>query len=118
MKVTEIVVSAGRVVNHPFEQYSNLRPSITLKASLDEGEDFETATKQLQAKAEQLVEDHKNNMLTSIEELHMLTERQREVASLESSIKRAQSQLDRIRAETPQLQLGGGHNEQSEGPDW
>ena len=38
MKITEIVVSAGRTFNHPYENFSNLRPQVTLKATPDEGE--------------------------------------------------------------------------------
>lgn len=99
MKVTEIVVSAGRVFSHPFESYSNLKPQITLKAALDPGEDPATAVKALQAQAEGLVEDHKRNLLSSIRELHRLTERQSEVAALERSLQSAQERLDAIRRE-------------------
>lgn len=105
MKVTEIVVAAGRTFNHPHENYSNLRPSITVKATLDEGDDFEQVIKDLQAKAEQLVEDHKRHMLSSLEEIHDLSERQQEMASLARSISRAQSRIDAIRKENPQITL-------------
>lgn len=105
MKVTEIVVNAGRTFNHPHESYSNLRPSVTLKATIEDGEDFEQAAKELQAKAESLVEDHKQNMLRSLEELFELETRQREVKGLYQEIKRAQERLNLIREETPQLEL-------------
>lgn len=102
MHVTEITVSAGRVVNHPYEQYSNLRPNITIKAQLEEGEDFEAATRTLQAKAERLVEDHKNALLENLKEIHFLTQRQKELASLEDGLKRTQSRIDQIRADMPE----------------
>jgi hypothetical protein len=51
MKVTEIIVSAGRTFNHPYEDYSNLKPQVTLKATVDDGENFEDAVKELQRKA-------------------------------------------------------------------
>jgi len=105
MKVNTITVSAGRTFNHPFETYSNLRPHVTVTATLDEGENWEEVTKQLQAKAESIVEDHKTHMLKSLEELHQLTERQRELSSLESGLRRAQSRIDEIRRDTPQLAL-------------
>lgn len=97
MKVNTITVTAGRTFNHPYESYSNLRPEVTLTASLDEGESAMIATKQLQAQAEQLVEDHKNNLMKSIEELHLLTERQREMKGLQLQLERAQERIEQIR---------------------
>ncbi len=54
MVVTEIVVSAGRTFNHPYEQFSILKPSVTLKARIDEGEDWlqAFATRQILRKLE------------------------------------------------------------------
>lgn len=102
-KVTELTVSAGRVIPHPFQQYANLRPMITIKAQLDDGEDFEAVAKDLQAKAEGMIEDHSRYMVKSLEELEELTRRQAKVASLEASIRRAQEDLDRLRKEMPAL---------------
>lgn len=103
MKVTEIVVSAGRTFNHPHEDYSNLKPQVTLKAALGEGDDPVAATKQLQALADGLVEDHKQGMLKSIEELHRLTEAQQRMIGLSRQLKANQDEIDRIRAEWPAL---------------
>lgn len=102
-RITEITVSAGRVISHPFKQYENLRPMITLKAVLDDGEDFEVVAKDLQAKAEGMIEDHGRYMVKSLEELEALTRRQSRVASLEASIRRAQADLNVLRKEMPSL---------------
>lgn len=102
-KITEITVSAGRVVPHPFQQYANLRPMITLKAELEDGEDFRVVAKDLQATAEGMIEDHSRYMVRSLEELEDLTRRQARVASLEASIRRAQADLDELRKEVPAL---------------
>ena len=106
MKISTITVTAGRTFNHPYESYSNLRPEVTITASLEDGEDSNDAARMLQAQAEGLVEDHKNGMLKSIEELHQLTERQSEVRGLEEQLKRAQDRLTAIRSETPLLTSG------------
>lgn len=82
MKVTEIVVSAGRTFNHPHEQFSNLRPEVTLKASLDEADNPDECVKALQARAEQIIEDHKTHMLASLQQLYRLRLIERERASL------------------------------------
>jgi hypothetical protein len=105
MKINTITVTAGRTFNHPRETYSNLRPEVTLTASLEDGEDASDATKQLQTRAEGLVEDHKQGLLASIEELHMLTEYQAEVRGLQEQLQRAQNRLNDIRSQNPTLQL-------------
>lgn len=106
MKINTIQVTAGRTFNHPHEQYSNLRPEVTMTATLDDGEDPARATRELQAKAEQIVEDHKAGLLKSIEELYQLTERQAEMRGLQQELERAQRRLETIRSENPTLQLG------------
>ena len=111
MKVTNITVTAGRVFNHPHEEYSNLRPEVVLQASLEEGDDFHRAAKDLQLDAESLVEDHKQNLLRSIEELYQLSVRQAEVQGLERELRRAQERLAEIRKENPALVLTNGDDE-------
>ncbi len=100
-KVTEVIVSAGRTFNHPHESYSNLRPQVTMKAEVLPGEDPAEVAKALQAQAEGLVEDHKQSMLNSIEELYELTQTQARVAGLRSTIERAQRELDDARKALP-----------------
>lgn len=107
MKITNITVRAGRTFNHPYEQYSNLKPEVELKATLEEGDDAAKCSKQLQAQAEGLVEDHKQGLLKSIEELHRLTERQTEVRGLQRQLEQAQHRIEEIRKETPELNLIG-----------
>lgn len=105
MQVTEITVSAGRTFNHPFEQFSNLRPSVTVKAIVAEGEDPTKAINELQALAEKTVEDHKQALLHSLEELHYLSEAQRDMTTLAEQITQAQTRLEAIRKNHPQLAL-------------
>ena len=106
MKITTITVNAGRTFNHPHEDYSKLRPSVSMTATLDEGDDLAKATQQLQARAEQLVEDHKRSLLQSIEDLYQLSTRQAEVSGLQKELERTQRRLDEIRSEHPQLTDG------------
>ena len=106
MKVTEIIVSAGRTFNHPYEGYSNLRPQITVKASLEDGEDPAIAVKELQGKAEKLVEDHKQNMLQTLHELHHLSTAKQEIYDVERKLADLNVRLGDLRKENPQLALG------------
>ena len=103
MHVTEIVVNAGRTFNHPHESFSNLRPSVTLKASITEDEDAEGCVQRLQVTAEKLVEDHKRHLLDSIEELEQMQRAQREIADLGDSIGRQQERLEQMRKQWPEL---------------
>lgn len=97
MTITEVIVSAGRTFNDPYESYSNHKPHVTLKATLGDGDDAAVVVKELQAKAEGLAEDHKQLMLSQIRDRHNLNERQREVRSLEQNIVAAQERLSQIR---------------------
>lgn len=104
MKINTIQVTAGRTFSHPHEQYSNLRPEVTMTATIEDGEDATKAAQELQARAEQIVEDHKQGLLRAIEDLYQLTTRQAEMRGLQNELKRAQDRLGEIRKEHPQLQ--------------
>jgi hypothetical protein len=97
MKVTTITVDAGRTFNHPYESYSNLRPSVTMTASLDEGDNPDECAKALQARAEELIENHKQHLLSSLERLHELSIIERETNSLEQNIRTNQNRLTHLR---------------------
>jgi DNA repair exonuclease SbcCD ATPase subunit len=98
MKIERITVSAGRTFNHPHESYSNLKPFITLEATLIEGDDPEACVKELQGKAERMVEDHKTNMLASLNSLYEAEQINGQILSMESELKRAQSRLEQLRS--------------------
>ena len=102
MQITEIVVSAGRTFNNPYESYSNLRPEVTLKATLAEGDDPHESAKELQAQAERLVEKHKTQLLVDLDRLHTREIRTRDIARLEEQIGKATTHLADLKAEESQ----------------
>lgn len=120
MKVTEITVSAARVISHPVEQYSNLKPMVSLKASLDDSDDYEQSVKDLQAKAEGLVEDHAGALKKHIRDMYYLSEKEKEAKRLEDSITASQERLAGIRSEIPLMLSGQLDAEIEEGneKDW
>jgi hypothetical protein len=77
MRITEITVSAGRVIPHPRESCANLRPMLTLKATVEEGETVAAVVAWTQAQAETLLSAHIDGMLTVIEAKYQ-AERKRE----------------------------------------
>ena len=99
MQVTQIKVSAGRTFNHPFESYSNLRCDVHLDARLDEGEDAKAATQALQAQAEELAENHKQDLLKQIHNLERLSRAREEISQLEERVQSAQSRLKSLKHE-------------------
>lgn len=103
MRITQITVHAGRCFNHPYEQYSNLRPEVILVADLAEGDDPVAATKALQQQAETLVEDHKQAMLRSIEELELMRRNQAELQQLGQMMAQQQRRIDELRKQHPTL---------------
>ena len=112
MQIRRITVHAGRTFNHPHEDFSNLKPSVCLEAELAEGDDPKKCTQLLQQQAEGLVEDHKQQLLRSLEELYQLSTRQAEVRGLQRQLSQAQSRLDEIRKEHPELALTNGEEAQ------
>lgn len=96
-KIVEVTVAAGRKFNHPYEDFSNLSPHLSIRAEIQEGEDPKAVIKELQAEAESLVEDHKQHILASLKQLHLMAQYERKVACLEDSIKRAQADLEKLR---------------------
>ncbi len=103
MIVKDIEVIAGRVVSHPRESYANIRCSLKLGATIADGEDYATAVKALQAKAEQLIEEHKDTLLAAIVARDDLREADREIASLQVDLQSRQEQLERARSRRDEI---------------
>ncbi len=78
-RVFEINVQAGRTFNHPYESYSNLRPGLTVRVEVHEGADWEAVARELQVRAEVLMDDRKRQMLAELDQRAGL----REVAGAE-----------------------------------
>ena len=118
MKITEITVSAARTINHPVESYANLKPMVSLKAVLDESEDYGQAVKDLQAKAEELVEDHATQLKTHIRDMYYLDQKQKQLISLEAELHKTQDRITEIRKEIPLMSLPSADAESEEDVDW
>lgn len=82
--IKEITVGAGTGFNHPFEQFSNFKPSITIRATFEGDEQMvDDATRQLQR----------------IAHVHVIAEKQRIIAELEvdNAIRQAETTVDRLK---------------------
>jgi hypothetical protein len=106
MKLTEVKVSAGRTFNHPFEQYSNLRCDVHLGAVVEDGEDGLACAKELQAKAEELAENHKQDLLKNIRDLQRIARANEEISHLEERMKQADERLKELRRSVSAYQGG------------
>lgn len=60
MKIRTISVTAGCTFNVPHEPFANSRPAVTFTADLELGDEAEACAKELQVRAETLVQAHKD----------------------------------------------------------
>lgn len=83
-EIVEITVGAGTGFNHPFEQYSNFKPSLTLRARVEGGPDIplEEAVRQIQQAAHDLVMAEKARILRDIRRDDQISRDTRSLASL------------------------------------
>lgn len=94
MQISQIQVSAGRTFNHPYEQYSNFRPGITIVANLSEKDNPEQCAQELQRQAETFAEQQKQTILKDIEELRLIEKNMTRKAKLELQLQEIQHELE------------------------
>ena len=93
-KITEITVAAATSFNHPFESYSNFKPSVVLKATVGEGEDVSAAVEALQLQADNLVCEEKARILAALKLEHETNEAKCDVGSCEHRLRETQEEFD------------------------
>lgn len=110
MEIREITVHAGRTFNNPHESYANLKPGLSIRATLEPGEDAEAAVKALQAKAETLMERHKGELLRQLEEAQEMKNAEYEIHRLQrvvrdqtGNVATAESRLAELKSKFPEL---------------
>lgn len=63
MNIIEITVGAATSFNHPYESYANFKPSVTIKATVEPGQDGAFVARELQRRAAVLVQEEKVRIL-------------------------------------------------------
>jgi hypothetical protein len=66
MKVTEVTVSGGYTISHPYQQYSNLRCDVSLRVVIEEGDDLETVLEAARYKVDAQLDVQKNRTLAQL----------------------------------------------------
>lgn len=97
MKIQAINVKASRTLPHPSYSYANYKTELELSAQLDDGDDVHECTKQLQCKAESMVEEHAAELRQSIGEFHRVVTARQQVPQLENKISQLQDELERVK---------------------
>lgn len=97
MQIREITVHASRTLPHPTEEYANIRPGVTLRAELYSDDDSIECTKELQRRAEMLVEEHAVLLRSALEQRDVLEREAKEIRSLNSSISRQTQRLEELK---------------------
>lgn len=73
MILQEITVHAGRTFNHPYERFANFRFDLSLKATLQGGDDAGECLVNLQRLAETFADEHKARLLKECDRLHHIS---------------------------------------------
>lgn len=63
MRLTEITVTAAQTICHPTERFANWKPQLSIRATLEPGDDLANSVRALQSRAESLLEEHKATLL-------------------------------------------------------
>lgn len=93
-KITEITVGAATSFNHPFESYSNFKPSVVLKATVGESEDVSSAVVALQMLADDMVCEEKARILAALELAHETAKAKDDVAHWGARLREAQEEIE------------------------
>lgn len=103
MKVTQITVSSSTGFNHPYEQYANFKPHVSLTAELEADDNVEHRTRELQAVAEKLCQDQKQLILNQLEWSRRLENINDEIESINRRREKSEGEQERL-SELKQLQ--------------
>lgn len=99
MKTIEIIAGAQAGFNHPTEDYANFKPSITLKAILEDGDDPDASALALLTKASKLVEIERSRIEAKIRHDEAIVDAESQVRRWESVVASYERQI----AEYPAL---------------
>jgi hypothetical protein len=70
MRITKVTVGLSSNFNHPYEQYANFKPHVSLEAEVAEGEDVNSVVYGLQSEARILLQLEKKFILESLKIEH------------------------------------------------
>lgn len=106
MKIIEITVGAATSFNNPHESYSNFKPSVTLRAQLDHGENFARAVASLQADAQSLVMAERERILAELQRENEIECAERNIASWRRCVSNEENIIANYPAKIAALEAG------------
>ena len=113
--ITQITVSCGAGFNHPYEQYANFKPRVSITAEISPTDHAPTVTKYLQDLALTAVTEEKERILARLDREHDLHATRYDIDEIKSAIARAEGLVaDPNREDGPALfYIGHGYNSTS-----
>lgn len=84
MKIKEISAHCSTSFNHPYEQYANYKPGVSLVASIEEGDDVDACIRDLQDKAQTMVDLDKASILAELQDQHRIDRTRELLAELDT----------------------------------
>lgn len=96
MKVTQITASSSTGFNHPYEQFANFKPHVSLTAELEDGDNVQQKSRELQSIAEKLVQDQKQLILNQLEWSRKLERIADEMEAINDRRDRSEGEQERL----------------------
>jgi hypothetical protein len=94
-RVTEITVHAGTSFNHPYEQFSNFKPGISLTVQIDEDADRADVLRAWQARAHDVITEEKARILEGLAHEEVIRSQRSDLSYHEDQLKR--HEVERLR---------------------
>lgn len=94
--IAKVTVSASSGFNHPHEQFANFKPSISLEAELEVGDDYYKVVRKLQEQVETLVQSHKQAILDDLERIKAIEEAKTNLEFAQQQQKRHQDNSETV----------------------
>lgn len=118
MEIKEVTVHVGMEFEHPYEVGEGITTSVRLKADVVDGDDIDRVIKDLQAKAQLFVEDHKTFVNKNLKRDWELKENWKNIETIKKEINRCQEQWNNLLADQMSMLVEtgeGASGDESEG---
>jgi hypothetical protein len=121
MKIIEIIAGAQAGFNHPHESYANFRPSLTLKAIVEDGDDEAEAIGKLQQRAQDACDAEKTRILKTCRRAFEIQCTEGQITDLQYRIKDLRLIIDtyqaKIEASPDSWEIDGWRQSLAEAPE-
>jgi len=106
VKVRRVSVQAGRVIDSPGRTKEKLTPEVVLEAELGAKDDLEESVRDLQTRAEELVEVHAKTLVARARRVRDIRETEKKIRETGAALSKDQDELDKLNKRMRKLEAG------------